>query len=1172
MNWLFVGSLLLSALVSTVVVGILWRRRDMPGGQYLMHLSTGLAIWAFFYACQWLATGEEAKRIWLNLAFLGVLMAPASLFLFAVRFTRPNEILRWHVFFFILIEPVITYVLIWTDPYHGLFYNRTVPSGAITNTGPWFWINVIYLYALIVAALITLIRAWASMIAALRPQLSMIVLGISVPAVLNPVFILTRAKYDFPDLTPVAFVFSGLLVMLALSRFRLFDVVPVARSVLFERMADAVIVLDERNRVVDMNPAALQLVGKTAKEIIGYPAQQILAEYGEWFRQFRDTLVFQNEVTLPSNPPLILDLRITPLHDHRGRYSGRLIVARDITQRKQAEQSEHEQRMLTEALRDSLAALARSHSLDEVLDQILDQVGRVVPFDLATLILMSEDGKKRLIRYRGYREQGLARFVHEEKEALVADFPSSRYMLDTKKAFVIPDTENSSDWIKVEGLEQLRSYVAAPIIVHDKVIGFLNLVSFTPNFFSQVHADRLQAFADEAAIAIENARLLEETTARAEQMTALFEIGLAITSGLNRESILQQLLEECQKVLPMDAFLVALFNAESGLIEYPLFYDHGKFYELPPRYLGENAGLSGHIIKTRKTVYLPDVTDEQITRNYQIFHLGGTPTRSYVGVPMAIGERTVGVISMQSYAPHAYSRSQIRLLETIATQAAVALENARLFEEIRKHAEEMTALVEIGMAITSGLDQSHVLQTLFEQCRQVLPLDAFYIAAYSAQDGEMSYPLAYENGQYLQVPPHNINNQNESGLTGYVIRQGRTLYIPDIFSPDVEQIYKISYSTGSPIRSYLAVPMIIRDRIVGVISVQSYQVDAYSPQQIRLLEAIATQAAIAFENSRLYTLAQQEILERRAAEERYRALFDQSQDAIFIIGFDGRPVETNWRASTMLGYSSHELLSLHLSDIYANPAEASKTIEELLKGTDIPLYETSFRTKNGAEISVELNAELVHDANGNPLHIQMTVRDITARKQAERALQDANEKLRLQLHQIKALQAQLREQAIRDPLTGLFNRRYMEESLRRELALADRQKSPVSVIMMDMDDFKLFNDTYGHDAGDFLLKKLAEFLLREIRSSDICCRYGGEEFLVVMPGAEIEKAQERAEKICRVFEESSYPFMGTTLRATLSVGVASYPQHGKTILELIHAADRAMYQAKAAGKNRVCLA
>jgi PleD family two-component response regulator len=131
-------------------------------------------------------------------------------------------------------------------------------------------------------------------------------------------------------------------------------------------------------------------------------------------------------------------------------------------------------------------------------------------------------------------------------------------------------------------------------------------------------------------------------------------------------------------------------------------------------------------------------------------------------------------------------------------------------------------------------------------------------------------------------------------------------------------------------------------------------------------------------------------------------------------------------------------------------------------------------TKNGAEISVELNAELVHDANGNPLHIQMTVRDITARKQAERALQDANEKLRLQLNHIKALQVQLRDQAIRDPLTGLFNRRYLEEALQRELTLAGRQKLPVSVIMMDMDDFKLFNDTYGHEAGDFLLKKLAE--------------------------------------------------------------------------------------------------
>ena len=178
-----------------------------------------------------------------------------------------------------------------------------------------------------------------------------------------------------------------------------------------------------------------------------------------------------------------------------------------------------------------------------------------------------------------------------------------------------------------------------------------------------------------------------------------------------------------------------------------------------------------------------------------------------------------------------------------------------------------------------------------------------------------------------------------------------------------------------------------------------------------------------------------------------------------------------------------------------------------------PLYERDFIKKNGEKVTVEINAELVCDDDGTPIHIQSVARDISERKQNEVELQDANQKLRNQLVEIEMLQSQLREQATRDSLTGLFNRRYLEETLTREFQRAEREKSTVCLIMMDIDGFKAFNDTYGHDAGDLLLKKLGEFLQSEIRSSDISCRYGGEEFLIVMPGTLLEKGYERAEHL-----------------------------------------------------------
>ena len=269
----------------------------------------------------------------------------------------------------------------------------------------------------------------------------------------------------------------------------------------------------------------------------------------------------------------------------------------------------------------------------------------------------------------------------------------------------------------------------------------------------------------------------------------------------------------------------------------------------------------------------------------------------------------------------------------------------------------------------------------------------------------------------------------------------------------------------------------------------------------------------------------------------------------------------------MLGYTVEELTKMSASDISDQKEETDHVLVRLLNGENIPLYERVLLKKNGEKVTVEINAELVCDNEGAPIHIQSVARDISDRKLNEVVLQEANRKLRNQLVEIEMLQAQLREQATIDPLTGLFNRRYLEETLAREFQRAEREKSTVCITMMDIDGFKAFNDTYGHDAGDLLLRKLGEFMCSEIRSSDISCRYGGEEFLIVMPGASLEKGYERAEHLRTSFLSLDIEHLGVKLQATLSIGVAIYPQHGETWEEVVHAADQAMYTAKKAGRN-----
>ena len=168
------------------------------------------------------------------------------------------------------------------------------------------------------------------------------------------------------------------------------------------------------------------------------------------------------------------------------------------------------------------------------------------------------------------------------------------------------------------------------------------------------------------------------------------------------------------------------------------------------------------------------------------------------------------------------------------------------------------------------------------------------------------------------------------------------------------------------------------------------------------------------------------------------------------------------------------------------------------------------------------------------------------------------------------LKESLKNQSICDPLTGLFNRRYMEESLEREFSRANRNKSSVAIVMMDLDHFKRFNDTFGHQAGDALLRAFGDLLKRNTRGQDIACRYGGEEFVLVLTDSNLAGALQRAEILRQQVKQLSVEYAGQLLGAvSISMGVALFPDHGMTMGDVLRASDQALYSAKREGRDRV---
>ncbi len=195
--------------------------------------------------------------------------------------------------------------------------------------------------------------------------------------------------------------------------------------------------------------------------------------------------------------------------------------------------------------------------------------------------------------------------------------------------------------------------------------------------------------------------------------------------------------------------------------------------------------------------------------------------------------------------------------------------------------------------------------------------------------------------------------------------------------------------------------------------------------------------------------------------------------------------------------------------------------------------------------------------------------EVARRREAERFLLAANERLQSQLDEIQALQTRLEQQALRDSLTGLYNRRYFDEALERELALARRRDYPVSLVLIDIDSFKMLNDSHGHQAGDAVLRALARYLSDNSRAGDLVCRWGGEEFVVVMPHTPREGALQRADFWRAAFAAEPVRFGDLMLNNTLSAGVAVWPADGGAPDALLKAADGALYRAKTGGRNRV---
>ena len=318
-------------------------------------------------------------------------------------------------------------------------------------------------------------------------------------------------------------------------------------------------------------------------------------------------------------------------------------------------------------------------------------------------------------------------------------------------------------------------------------------------------------------------------------------------------------------------------------------------------------------------------------------------------------------------------------------------------------------------------------------------------------------------------------------------------------------------------------------------------------------------------------------------EEHLRLFVDEAPVAIAMFDRDMHYIAASRRWLSDYGLEGQQLRGRSHYEVFPDlPERFRERHRQGLAGEVVSAAEESFERADGRVYWVRWEVRPWYGASGVGGIIVFT-EDISERKQSEQRILQLNAELETRVRERTAeleetvadlqqaladaegLRRDLRDQAIRDPLTGLYNRRFLEETLDREVARATRGKSALAVVMLDLDKFKLLNDTFGHSAGDVVLREVGHLLRENVRAADVACRYGGDEFIIVMPDTTLDNAARKGSMLLDMLRQKPSPL-------EYSMGVVAFPRHGSTGAELLRAADAALYRAKQAGGARIVVA
>jgi diguanylate cyclase (GGDEF)-like protein/putative nucleotidyltransferase with HDIG domain len=540
--------------------------------------------------------------------------------------------------------------------------------------------------------------------------------------------------------------------------------------------------------------------------------------------------------------------------------------------------------------------------------------------------------------------------------------------------------------------------------------------------------------------------------------------------------------------------------------------------------------------------------------------------RNVLGISLQAKEHVYGVVLLSTGQRRRFVSAELRLLLAFSHQIAMAIENSYLIQQTARRSEEMAMLNEIGRAFSSTLDRDALWEKIFVEMRRLFDMNNFWVALYDERADWIRYELEAVDGVRQPKRAHPA----AAGLTEHMIRSRQALLIRERFTEETKRLgIQPTRSAGS----FCGVPLVFSDRAIGALAMFSPEERAFDEGHLELMRVLANEAGIAIENARLFAEEQE--------RSRHLALLNNiSRHAITTLNLEEMLTRIMEELAPGLRYDH---IGIAILDYEAkNVVVRAEAGRRQALGKQIPIGEGLLgqvaRTGESAVVTLASagGPKLVLPDSVSAVALPVVYAELflgvfyveTAAphefsKGEHLLLRTLADLLAGALHNAMMFQ-RAQEQAITDGLTGVKTHRFLMEALSAEWKRATRAGRSFAVVLMDLDRFKAVNDVHGHLAGDAVLRHVGRLLEENCRRSDVVARYGGDEFVILMPETGLDQALQLAHKL-RGWIVSDPALQERNI--TASFGIAVFPHHGTTPQELLRLADAAMYLSKNRGGN-----